>query len=859
MGGTMSSSNPLAHEHQLAERTGDIGKEISARELIRDYDSLGIPHFQRGLVWTDENTALLLESLYFNTPCGIIILWEAKDPEKEGIPLPSRPGALPAVPGSGKPKYLIVDGQQRIRSLRTVLGWFVEPLEVAKNESSGRSSSAGQGSGSDGVAGDDGRVWCLNLARVPELTEYFRDDSALRYSMFCPFSTAEKAHRPNYLVPLSTFFGRADAGVSEFIAPARREEFLRKIVEINLKQRIQPLLSNRVFFLKILPEQETNDISRDSHEAYHLPQVVALYNRINSAGKRVEAEEKAFATLVALQPSTSKWLSDLFEKVHPEMSDSDLRRDDILKRRKERNFGFKLFMRTFIQVCAYHFRTSLGSNSFSFDVINSASFQTKLKKYDEKVQQLFERSSDIVKFVRDILRDGLKCDDLQTLPDTISLVPLFQILIRFKPLMEGDYAKVLQGLALRLLLSQNLTQQQILGLVKSVNKAETAKDCFETLDLKIEGSDALREKLGKGLEEANSLMNRYVLMLYWLLRKRGAHDFSYKNLKAKQQQESKPGTEKIEGALEERAKPEKQHIVPYSLLAKVYNIEQQRGRVSRHKVNNIGNITFISHDLNSIDKGLGDNAINIDNDNEPPENLAHHFLGNGVGKAYSNVAMRVTSNTQPAEDERAEARMLFEDFCGQRRALIQEAFAKWVEDLGQLRIAVDIAPEERLFAAPLRDMVRAGTLPPSVWTSFWGGFNDYCSAAEHALPEDLPLKKEPPREGTYAWPLRRNKAYLSFVFYVRGALCCRISIEPGAMEEFQKLREEKERIEHELRVNQGLKWEEVTAENQWARISECRRASLEAKDEWQDLYRWMRDRAEVFYRVFKPRVQTLFP
>ncbi len=42
----------------------------------------------------------------------------------------------------------------------------------------------------------------------------------------------------------------------------------------------------------------------------------------------------------------------------------------------------------------------LGSNSFSFDVINSASFQTKLKKYDEKVQQLFERSSDIVKFVR---------------------------------------------------------------------------------------------------------------------------------------------------------------------------------------------------------------------------------------------------------------------------------------------------------------------------------------------------------------------------------------------------------------------------------------------------------------------------
>ncbi len=59
---------------------------------------------------------------------------------------------------------------------------------------------------------------------------------------------------------------------------------------------------------------------RESHEEYHLPQVVALYNRINSAGKRVEAEEKIFATLVSLQPATSRGLSDLFERVHPEMS-----------------------------------------------------------------------------------------------------------------------------------------------------------------------------------------------------------------------------------------------------------------------------------------------------------------------------------------------------------------------------------------------------------------------------------------------------------------------------------------------------------------------------------------------------------
>jgi hypothetical protein len=705
----MSSSNRLPL---------DIGKEISARELIRDYDSLGIPHFQRGLVWTDENTALLLESLYFNTPCGIIILWEAKDPRKEGIPLPSRPGALPRS-GSRKPQYLIVDGQQRIRSLRTALGFFVGPLDTAKNESSGPGPLTPESGGSDGV-------WCLNLTRVPELAEFFGDDSALRFSMFCLSElTKEKAPRWKNLVPLSTFFGRTEADASGFIATARRGEVLRRIAEIPLTDRIQSLLKNKVFFLKILYEQQNNDISRGSHQAYNLPQVVALYNRINSAGKRVEAEEKAFATLVSLQPSTSEWLSDLFKDVHPEMSDSDLGRDGILKRRKERNFGFKLFMRTFIQVYAYHSRISLGSNSFSFDVINSASFQTKLKKYPENVQQLFERSRDIVKFVRDILGKGLNCDDLQTLPDTISLLPLFQILIRFKPLMKGEYAKVLQGLALRLLLAQNLTQERILGLVKLVNDAVNAKECFEKLEMdpKIEGSDALGKELGKRLKEANSLMNRYVLILYWLLRKRRACDFSYKNLSddTRLRNELKglhleEGKEKV---LEVGVTPEKQHIVPYGWLEKLYEIER-RGRVSRHEVNNIGNITFISHDLNSIDKGLSDNAISLGND--PPENLAHHFLGEDVGKAYNDakdlvkeLLDKVKDKTQVTPAEREKAKKVFEEFCAQRRDLIQKAFVEWVEDLGPLTVPEGIEAEKRLFDPSRQDWVGdRGTLVPSV-------------------------------------------------------------------------------------------------------------------------------------------------
>ena len=213
---------------------------------------------------------------------------------------------------------------------------------------------------------------------------------------------------------------------------------MQKMREIRLGDRVRSLLRKNLFSLSVFEE---------SSEEYHLADMVALYNRINSAGKRVESEEKAFATLVSLYPSTSQWLKELFVHTHPDKPVKDPDRDEVLKRRKERNFGFKLFIRAFIQVSTYRFGISLGSNSLSFEVVNSLAFQTRLKNDPELTRDLFERTSEIVQFVRDLLRDDLDCDDLQMLPETTSLLPLFQVLIRFRKLMEpgmrDEYEKVL--------------------------------------------------------------------------------------------------------------------------------------------------------------------------------------------------------------------------------------------------------------------------------------------------------------------------------------------------------------------------------------------------------------------------------
>jgi len=83
----------------------------TVKQLIEEkYKTLGVPHFQRGLVWNNEAMALLLESLYYETPCGSFLLWKAKNPDKEGIPLP----------GAEKIEHLIIDGQQRIRNLYSI-------------------------------------------------------------------------------------------------------------------------------------------------------------------------------------------------------------------------------------------------------------------------------------------------------------------------------------------------------------------------------------------------------------------------------------------------------------------------------------------------------------------------------------------------------------------------------------------------------------------------------------------------------------------------------------------------------------------------------------------------------------------
>jgi len=644
----------------------------SADDILAYYPNLGIPHFQRGLVWGNDSVALLLESLYLGTPCGSLILWQPREPSNEGI----------ALPGANQIRHLILDGQQRIRSIQMALsGNGTDVADVEDGDSEREEDEAVD------------RVWCLNLARVPELFELdeslresFKDQE--RYSLFryIQHPSNPKARFRYNVIPLQLFFEDRDAEINTFVrAGNRNSDLIGRITDSGLKTKIKELRTNKLFSSHVLKEDGRKNTLAD---------VVSLYNRINSGGKRVESEEVAFASLVALAPNTGDWLASAFTEIHPptvKISANSVMRDEVLRRRKERNFGFKLIIRTFIQVCAYHFGYSLGSSMLSFDVVSSPRFRNDISKALDKIDYLRDKTREILSFTRRTLRDKLYCDDLQMLPDTLALLPVFQLLIRFPILMKEDNGRdVVGSLILRMLLQPQLTQRLVLGYVELVNKCQSAGECISRLDKKI-GSEI---ELKKMLENSNALQDRYTLLLYWMLRKNGVKDFLYKaNLRQENldaiRLEYGPDYER-EVMICEYVMPEKQHIVPYKSLAVLYGIKA-RGRISRHPANNIGNITYISRALNHFATGLGSKRARLED--EPNANLICHFLHDESKPDLIHDYLVASGEGSPDQSQKA----AFEKFCKDRRDLIAEGFLSWIKESRECAIVNKrIEPERRI-------------------------------------------------------------------------------------------------------------------------------------------------------------------
>jgi hypothetical protein len=689
------------------------------------YKRLGIPHFQRGMVWGDQEIGRLLESLLFNTPCGSLIFWKPRDPGAQGTPLP----------GSMHAEYMILDGQQRIRSLLSALDDKESgDIELGNGEDDSQASSGSSTASSTSI-------WCLNLTRLPGGRERFNSPKLLKSALFLQRSVGADI---KYLIPLRELIrGNVDSVAFARWVPGDKEVQEQLFSEFRSYLEDAAAITDRSFPLVVLEETE---------ERFHLSEVVQVYNRINSSGKKVEAEERAFATLVSLNESTQANLAAIFNHVHPPAPDRDLsERDEVLQRRKEKMFGFKLFIRLFIQASSYHFSYSLGSDVFSFSVVEKEIFHKYITDHGnkEKVDALWKTTTGTIFAVHRALTEALHCDDLRFFPGIASLPPVLQLLIRFPLLQEERFSNVIAEAILRLMLVDP-NQRDILDLVNRINRCHDAASAVLVVRDKC---DPKESKLRDRMKSSNSLQDRYVLLLYWLLRNAGARDFSYeKNFLSPEQatrvrnELNKKLADTSQGDLESGSSgvriqkavdPEKQHIVPYSQLKPLYSSLSDRSRVANHEANNVGNLTYISHDLNGLE-GLANKPLNLAE--EHPSILSAHLL----------------DRSDPFQGEITTKKFL--DFSDARRGRIATAFCTWLtslfkkseDTLKECRSETEtyerIEPAPRIFPpTPLEeDRIRAFDFDNKLEDALFGILTDPLLRAK-VLVDNENRRKKPPR------------------------------------------------------------------------------------------------------------------
>lgn len=641
---------------------------VSVENVLHHYDTFAIPHFQRGLVWNASAVASLLESLYLGTPCGSFLLWEASDVKAHGVPLAD--GAAP--------RYLIIDGQQRIRSLRSV---FAGDDDLDLPASGGDWPTGEDDDGADRQSGAEDAnekaraVWCVNLARLDEFRGVFpvqepfrlfgRHENPLTRGDVRPQQRYRKA-----LVPLAWFLkhrSNRDQARVESRGTHCADAIEKLLAHPQAVERLASIRTEPLFDLRILLADQ------------NLDSVVGAFNRINSAGKRVESEERAFASLVSVNGRTEQKLREFFRRTKGREpgtaeAEAELERDDLIRREKESRFGFKLFMRVFALAFTYHSRKSAGSQSLSFDSLDVGSLREARQHLDE----ILDSTVEVLSAVTRILRNRLYCDDFRMLPETSSLWPVFQLLIRFPTLATTSESQV-AAVILRLMLV-NVRRGQLLRLVKEVAEAVDSQEAMAAFDSDELGHPVVANEIAEGVERAQSLTNRYALMMYWLLRRRGAKDFSYDiNLTPEKTAElRKKYKAKTEPEIAECVRPEKQHVVPYSTLKDIFGDRLSGPRLGRHEAHNVGNLTYISQLENGLE-GLGSRPLKLRE--EGRSNLDAHFLdGDEILEAFE------TACKERATPEH------FEEFCKLRRDRIRQAFVEW--DIEFRHLPVSASPPE---------------------------------------------------------------------------------------------------------------------------------------------------------------------
>jgi hypothetical protein len=562
---------------------------------------------------------MLMESLIDDTPCGSIILWRPAG----GI---ARQGSVPGDWGrpQDRPRLLVVDGQQRLTALKTL--W---------------SSS------------QDNR-WALNLAAFPEF-------GLKRHRVQSPEPFVRWPTQPP-----------ADAG------PTTRENYALRtqhLVLLNVLRQSDSLPQIEEDIDKSawgdLVERIRNADLRRFHvlikRGCELPEIVNLYNRINSSGVPVRKEERAYAAMVSIDPRTPDWLRACFEAAHPHQKDSA--REAVLKRERERFYGFPLFISAYAQTVGFH-RNLKGD----LDLLTRDNPDTSWVKGNSDAMR--SDSLRCIARTAGTLRKTLLCDDLRFLPSAEPLRLGFAMLLKYPGIDDDSLAAVLLLGQLNRITGHTRPKRIEQSVLES-NRLIEAMSAFPQAQEILGDPKSFQKRLLK----VESMNDPWVSLMYWYQRARGSSDYVGSCL-----------------PLNLSASATKEHVVPFSLLYRHYGVDP-RGHSASHVVNAIGNLTMVSSEMNY---GHGADPIPL-RGIDPHLLRAHHLDDPEVLQRYTAVIRAIETG---APSERIRSR--YERFVRVRTHRLADGMYSWISSMTQQRPAnPDMSPHAQRINPSPADLFRA--------------------------------------------------------------------------------------------------------------------------------------------------------
>ena len=227
--------------------------ERKITELLSDIENrrLILPEFQRGYVWKRDKVRAYVSSLYRGYPTGSFLIWTTPDPGRIR-------GGAGASDSSDKFFYLILDGQQRLTSVYTVINGTPPPFYEDE-----------------------------------EL--YFNLHFDLQSEEFVYYKPTQMKGRPEW-IPVTTFF---QEGLATFIQKrGEGDEDVRRLYFDNLAkfQRLEAI-RNYSYFTETIGER---DIER----------VVDIFNLVNSSGTNLSKSDFGLAHICASWPEARHTLRE---------------------------------------------------------------------------------------------------------------------------------------------------------------------------------------------------------------------------------------------------------------------------------------------------------------------------------------------------------------------------------------------------------------------------------------------------------------------------------------------------------------------------------------------------------------------